>query len=522
MPLPGFGRHRNERLEMAFLGANPLQLDDAAKKLEGSAQQIRESRTAFSSQLTSAYWQGPEAQRFHERWLRYFAPRLTQNAYSLDRMARTLRADAAEQRRVSEATGGIGGGGGGSYAAPAPNGANEPNSATTGAEQTDADANGDPNGGLNGGSNAASPAERIAANRMQMERDLAAGVGDTALLKKLLDSNTQVILYNPAAGQIAIVHGNIATADTVIITVPGTGTTMSNYADGGIENRRALDVQRQSELVSGQQIAVIAWLGYSAPQWNISQNPGMSSMAIDGGKSLASFSSDLALTEHQRLTVIGHSYGSTVVGYALQDGLQADNIIVLGSPGMSVNSVGDLNAKKGADVFAMRSTLDPVGGLGSFGTEPTSPAFGAKRLPTSSDALFTHSDYWNSTDLNQIALAATDGKANVVSTPQSLGEWVVAPTVVIDGFVNRGIDTVQEFVPAPLDGLIDEAQHVSQTVTGLGTTLVTEVVDVSVEGAEFVVEGLGAAGGAVLDGAGTVLDAGGDFLDDVSDWIDSD
>jgi Alpha/beta hydrolase len=364
------------------------------------------------------------------------------------------------------------------------------------------------------------PADRIAANRVQMERDLSSGKGDLAILKSLLASNTQVILYRPEDGQIAIVHGNIATANTVIVTVPGTGTQMSNYVEGGIENSRAYQLQQRAHQVSGQHIAVVAWLGYQAPQWNVAENPGKTSFASEGGVSLSSFGAGLGILTSQRLTAVGHSYGSTVVGYGARNGLAADNIVVLGSPGMSVNKVGALNLRSGAEVFAMRSTLDPVGGLSAFGTEPTSSAFGAQRLASNSDGLFTHSDYWTHDNLNQIALAATDGKPKVVLGPQSPGEALTYPNQFLGGYLNNGIDSIQKHIPTPLDGLVDKTQQTSQTIMGIGNTLITEGVDVGikagreiagavVDAGDAVVDGIGAAGSAIGDAGGAVLNAGG-------------
>ncbi len=53
-------------------------------------------------------------------------------------------------------------------------------------------------------------------------------------------------------------------------------------------------------------------------------------------------------------TVIGHSYGSTVVGAAASGGhhLDADNVIAVGSPGMLVDRAGRLNLNAGAGGLA--------------------------------------------------------------------------------------------------------------------------------------------------------------------------
>ena len=86
-------------------------------------------------------------------------------------------------------------------------------------------------------------------------------------------------------------------------------------------------------------------------------------------------------------TVIGHSYGSTVVGAAASGGhhLDADNVIAVGSPGMLVDRAGRLNLNAGAGVYVMRADNDVIGMGGvvtewTLGADPTAPGFGAKRL----------------------------------------------------------------------------------------------------------------------------------------------
>jgi Alpha/beta hydrolase len=529
-------------------GLDPTAADALARSLMVSSQQLNSSEVAIRTALYQAWWAGPAANSFRSQWDAGLAARLRQAAQLLSQGSTTVTKNLREQLDASRDGVTIGAVHVGTFVGTSlmtgalsgatslvSNGSSPASAAATWSALSPSEraALMESSPGLIGNLDGIPPTDRIAANRIQMERDLANGTGDTAMLKRLLDSHTQVILYRPADGQIAIVHGNIATAHTVIVTVPGTGTHMGDYTENGIENRRALELQQRAEQVSGQDVAVVAWLGYHAPQWNVGENPGKASMAIDGGVSLASFGSGLGITGDQRLTVVGHSYGSTVVGYGVRDGLAADNIIVMGSPGMSVNNVNDLNAKSGADVFAMRSTLDPVGGLNAFGTEPTSLSFGAQRLATNSNGIFTHSDYWTHDNLNQIALAATDGKPNVVYGPQSLGEVVVAPQQMLRGLVNNGIDSVQTFIPTPLDGLIDGSQHVAQTVSGVVDTVTTEVVDGTVKGVKAVggavvgvgkaaVHGVEAAGSAVADAGGAVLKTGGKAVDGLVDWLSGD
>lgn len=61
-------------------------------------------------------------------------------------------------------------------------------------------------------------------------------------------------------------------------------------------------------------------------------------------------------------TVIGHSYGSTMVGAAAVSGhhLDADQVIAAGSPGMLADKAGDLNLNSGAHVYASQAQNDII------------------------------------------------------------------------------------------------------------------------------------------------------------------
>ncbi len=80
-----------------------------------------------------------------------------------------------------------------------------------------------------------------------------------------------------------------------------------------------------------------------------------------------------------------HSYGSVVCGLAAPR-LAAADLVVLGSPGMRADSVADLHTD--ARVWAAKDDSDWIGkvpnvelfGLG-HGEDPTSPGFGARRVP---------------------------------------------------------------------------------------------------------------------------------------------
>jgi hypothetical protein len=134
-------------------------------------------------------------------------------------------------------------------------------------------------------------------------------------------------------------------------------------------------------------------------------------------------------------TVIGHSYGSTLVGAAASGGhqLDANKVIAVGSPGMLVGHAGDLRLDPGGNVYAMRAQNDIIGAAGAatqwtLGPEPDTPEFGAIDLQAdpgpawqfglpSTDA---HSSYWglgNTALLNMGAIIAGKPPPFVIGHP---------------------------------------------------------------------------------------------------------
>jgi hypothetical protein len=108
--------------------------------------------------------------------------------------------------------------------------------------------------------------------------------------------------------------------------------------------------------------------------------------------------------------VVGHSYGSLVVGKAAADGgFDADEVVFVGSPGVGVDSAAQLNVPPG-HVWSSTARTDliqyaavsPVGLLGGFGRpdhylwfghNPSDPGFGARTFATQPDA--GHLGYWD-------------------------------------------------------------------------------------------------------------------------------
>ena len=201
----------------------------------------------------------------------------------------------------------------------------------------------------------------------------------------------QFLAFDPRGnGRVVEVFGDLATADRIAVLVPGVSTTANNFNTGlddvrdrapAVQARNLYDATRAA--APGQRVAVVAWLGYDAPQ-GIGRTAAREELARAGATALDGFTRDLAiLRPAATVTVIGHSYGSVVAGLAAA-GLpsQVKDLVVVGSPGMSVSRAADLHTS--ARIWAGQSGTDwidwvpalQVWGAG-HGTLPTTAGFGA-------------------------------------------------------------------------------------------------------------------------------------------------
>jgi Alpha/beta hydrolase len=213
-------------------------------------------------------------------------------------------------------------------------------------------------------------------------------------------------------GHGAVSIGNPDTASHNAIFLPGTGQDLSrlSVSDEIASAMRAAALTAGTGMTSAD-VAVTTWMGYDRPM-NLSQAafPGPAQRAADR---LDTFENGLRASHVGRRsidTVIGHSYGSTVLGAAASGGhhLDADNVIAVGSPGMLVERADRLSLNSGAHVYAMRAGNDIIGFSGvvtewTLGAEPTAPGFGATRLaadpgptgPLGLPSVDAHSSYWS-------------------------------------------------------------------------------------------------------------------------------
>ena len=178
----------------------------------------------------------------------------------------------------------------------------------------------------------------------------------------------------------AVAVGDVDTADHVSVFTPGFTTTVKDSLGGIDTDMAAPQDPGRAEPRPGRPVdavATVSWLGYDAPQWDgvvfPSQSVASDDLARKGGDDLAQFYSGInaARDVDPHLTALGHSYGSTTTGFALQhDGTGVDDAVVFGSPGLGTDERDDLHVPDG-HLFRVEARRDPVADLAAFGLDPT-------------------------------------------------------------------------------------------------------------------------------------------------------
>ncbi|MET9393402.1 alpha/beta hydrolase [Streptomyces sp. NPDC006624] len=212
------------------------------------------------------------------------------------------------------------------------------------------------------------------------------------------------------SGRVTEVLGDLARADRVAVLVPGSDTSLDTY---GRFHAAAAALHRQlaRQAPAGTRTAVVAWLGYETPA-TVSPAVTTTGRAEQAAPPLRALVAGLrAVTgAGARISLVCHSYGSVVCGRAAA-GLDVDDIALVGSPGTGAGSAAGLRtrarvwAARGADDWVENVphlSVDLFGTTVGLGTDPLSPAYGARVFPAGDGG---HSDYFDpgSTSLTNLA-----------------------------------------------------------------------------------------------------------------------
>ncbi len=238
-----------------------------------------------------------------------------------------------------------------------------------------------------------------------------------------------ILLDATGGGRAAIALGNPDTADFVSYLVPGLNYGVEAQLVNWSATADALYAE-QSEVLARRaaahpgtpaaSVATIAWIGYETPDlFNV------------GGLDRAEVGADFlekswlglrsARGSHQPfISVLAHSYGSTVSLVALARGsVDVDAFVMVGSPGSAVQSVDELSVKHG-NVYVGEADWDPAVNSAFFGSDPGAASYGAHRLGVSGahdrvtgtwlDGSLGHNAYFTpgSESLHNMALISTD------------------------------------------------------------------------------------------------------------------
>lgn len=217
-------------------------------------------------------------------------------------------------------------------------------------------------------------------------------------------------------GRAMVALGNPDRAANVLTYVPGMTSDLASF--GGELGRAERVAARCTELDPQAETAAVLWVDYDAPDFVVEAS--RDRQAVEAGPALHRFQEGLRATHDgppARQTVLGHSYGSLVVGTTARDhGLAADALIFVGSPGVGVDHAADLRLPPGqvwsstASDDLIRHTRPPaelagrfvLAGLPAlvmgrdddlfFGADPSGPGFGGRTFPSGRHG---HTGYWD-------------------------------------------------------------------------------------------------------------------------------
>ena len=145
----------------------------------------------------------------------------------------------------------------------------------------------------------------------------------------------QIVAFDPARASLVELNGDLAAARSVAVLVPGVNTRIEDSAANTVTARRFVTA------TSGD-AAVITYLGGPFPQVrdpvDVVTEAADPRYALDMAPRLVAFSEDVdrVVGDGVPVTVIGHSYGGSIVGTAETQGLTSDRTLFLAAAGAGV------------------------------------------------------------------------------------------------------------------------------------------------------------------------------------------
>jgi hypothetical protein len=205
-------------------------------------------------------------------------------------------------------------------------------------------------------------ADRDAANRLLLDDQRAGGRLDLLADRLADDTGPRAYLLRldlAGEGRVVVALGDPDRAANVLTHVPGMTADLASF--GGELARAERVAVRAGETGPATATSAVLWLGYDAPDFV--HEAASAGQAQAGAPELRRFQDGLRASHEgppARQTVLGHSYGSLVVGTAAATpGLAADSVVFVGSPGVGVDSASRLHVPPG-EVWASTSRTDVI------------------------------------------------------------------------------------------------------------------------------------------------------------------
>jgi hypothetical protein len=160
-------------------------------------------------------------------------------------------------------------------------------------------------------------------------------------------------------GRAIVAVGDPDHATDVVTYVPGVNRGLADVP--ALVGRTDAIAARAGELGPTRRVSAVLWLGYDAPD---GLDVALPRAAHGSEAALDSFADGLRAThvgDRSHNTVLGHSYGSLVAGVTARDrGLDADELVLIGSPGVGVDRAAQLTGIPAGHVWAGAAAGDPV------------------------------------------------------------------------------------------------------------------------------------------------------------------
>jgi hypothetical protein len=277
----------------------------------------------------------------------------------------------------------------------------------------------------------------------------------TAIQSAITPPSRQLLLLDvgPPGGHAphaAVAVGDVDTARHVAVFTPGLTTTVAgslgSYTTGMQGVRDVAAAQLKAAGREGEGVATVAWLGYDAPQLDQTlldpdRSVASAAPARTGGADLARFYDGIAASrpgDPPHVTALGHSYGSTTTGYALQQtAVPVDRAVFFGSPGLGTDDVGQLHVAAG-HVEVVEARRDLVADLAHFGDDPNHLP-GVTNLSSEATRLPDGTELTASTGHRQYLAPGTTSQYNLGLAVAGLEDrQVIGPNVGFGDHVTEG------------------------------------------------------------------------------------